>query len=276
MFKLLLANKADPNLPASEYPAFKCVTHDRVHFLAPLVAAGAKLDSPKGIIEEAVKHGVNPNGRSSKGHSALTTAIRENRPDFVDLLIMRGADAHVRGEDWPLVLAVAEPLILKRLSTVMKELQAFKGIMARAVHADQLESLKMLLAAGVSVEDKNGGVFSPLTTFIREDHRPIVKYLLTEAGGDVNSPGEHLPVVKSLRTYRGNDTEILELLLEHGADPNMMYRGWNGIMQALENGNADVLRLLARKAGVDLEVRDEMGRRLLRWLLRGVMRVIWD
>ncbi|CZT11622.1 related to ankyrin 3 [Rhynchosporium agropyri] len=200
MFKLLLANKADPNLPASEYPAFKCVTHDRVHFLAPLVVAGAKLDSPKGIIEEA---DANPNGRSSKGHSALTTAIRENRPDFVDLLIMRGADAHVRGEDWPLVLAVAEPLILKRLLTVMKELQAFKGIMARAVHADQLVSLKMLLAAGVSVEDKNGGVFSPLTTFIREDHRPIVKYLLTEAGGDVNSPGEHLPVVKSLRTYRG-------------------------------------------------------------------------
>ncbi|XMA07239.1 hypothetical protein WAI453_000030 [Rhynchosporium graminicola] len=269
MFRLLLANKADPNLPASEYPASKCVTHDRVHFLAPLVVAGAKLDSPK-------EQGVNPNGRSSKGHSALTTAIRENRPDFVDLLIMRGADAHVRGEDWPLVLAVAEPLILKRLLTVVKELQAFKGIMARAVHADQLESVKMLLAAGVSVEDKNGGVFSPLTTVIREDHRPIVKYLLTEAGGDVNSPGEHLPVVKSLRTYRGNDTEILELLLEHGADPNMMYRGWNGIMQAVENGNADVLRLLARKAGVDLEVRDEMGRRLLRWLLRGVVRVIWD
>ncbi|KAL2071893.1 hypothetical protein VTL71DRAFT_13128 [Oculimacula yallundae] len=272
MFKLLLANKADPNVPASEYPAFKCVTHDRVHFLAPLVAAGANLNSPKGIIEEAVnfnnmealhwllEQGVNPNDRNPKGHSALTTAIRENRPDLVDLLIMRGADAHVRGEDWPLVMAVAKPLILKRLLTVVKEPRAFKGILERAVHADQLESVKMLLAAGVSVEDKNGGVFSPLTTAIRENHRPIVKYLLTEAGADVNSPGEHLPVVKSLRTYRGNDTEILELLLEHGADPNMMYRGWNGIMQAVENGEADVLRLLARKAGVDLEVRDEMGR----------------
>lgn len=30
---LLLANGADPNLPASEYPHFKCITHDRIHFL---------------------------------------------------------------------------------------------------------------------------------------------------------------------------------------------------------------------------------------------------
>jgi len=272
MLKLLLANNADPNLPASEYPCFKCVTHDRVHFLPLLVAAGANLNSPKGIIEEAVnfnnvealnwllEQGVNPNDRSPKGHSALTTAIRENRLELVDLLLMRGADPHVRGENWPLCMAVAKPPILKRLLTVVKEPQAFKGIMEMAVHADQLESVKMLIAAGVSVEDKNGGVFSPLTTAIREDHRPIVKYLLTDGGADVNSPGEHLPIVKSLRTYRGAETEILELLLEHGADPNMMYRGWNGIMQAVENGEADVLRLLARKAGVDLEVRDEMGR----------------
>ncbi|KAH7420232.1 ankyrin repeat-containing domain protein [Cadophora sp. MPI-SDFR-AT-0126] len=272
MLKLLLANNADPNLPASEYPCFKCVTHDRVHYLPLLVAAGANLNNPKGIIEEAVnfnnvealnwllEQGVNPNDRSPKGHSALTTAIRENRPELVDLLLMRGADPHVRGENWPLCMAVAKPQILKKLLTVVKEPQAFKGIMEMAVHADQLESVKMLIAAGVSVEDKNGGVFSPLTTAIREDHRPIVKYLLTDGGADVNSPGEHLPIVKSLRTYRGNETEILELLLEHGADPNMMYRGWNGVMQAVENGEADVLRLLARKAGVDLEVRDEMGR----------------
>ncbi|KAK0108057.1 hypothetical protein ONS95_002878 [Cadophora gregata] len=272
MLKLLLANNADPNLPASEYPCFKCVTHDRVHFLPLLVAAGANLNSPKGIIEEAVnfnnvealnwllEQGVNPNDRSPKGHSALTTAIRENRPELVDLLLLRGADPHVRGENWPLCMAVAKPPILKKLLAVVKEPQAFKGILEMAVHADQLESVKLLIAAGVSVEDKNGGVFSPLTTAIREDHRHIVKYLLTDGGADVNSPGEHLPIVKSLRTHRGTETEVLELLLEHGADPNMMYRGWNGIMQAVENGEADVLRLLARKAGVDLEVRDEMGR----------------
>lgn len=156
-------------------------------------------------------------------------------------------------------MAVTNPPILERLLTVITSPQAFKGIVERAVHANQLESIRILLAAGSSVEDKTGGVFSPLTTAIREDHREIVKYLIDTAGADVNAPGEHLPVVKALRTFRGDETEILEWLLEKGADPNKMYRGWNGIMQAVENGNEGVLKLLARRSGVDLEVRDDMG-----------------
>jgi ankyrin repeat protein len=35
---LLLANGADPNLPASEYPHFKCITHDRIHFLVSSIS----------------------------------------------------------------------------------------------------------------------------------------------------------------------------------------------------------------------------------------------
>jgi ankyrin repeat protein len=56
MFHLLLANGADPNVPAAEYPCFKCVTHNRLHFLPHLVAAGGNLNSPKGIAETAVQH----------------------------------------------------------------------------------------------------------------------------------------------------------------------------------------------------------------------------
>lgn len=105
IFQLLLANGADPNVPASEYPAFKCVTHYRPQYLAPLVKAGADLNSPKGILETAVQSnntealewllnaGVSPNDKVPKtGATALTTAIRENRPELVDLLLSRGAD----------------------------------------------------------------------------------------------------------------------------------------------------------------------------------------
>jgi ankyrin repeat protein len=273
LLKLLLSNGADPNTMASEYPAFKCITHNRVYFLPLLVASGANLHNPKGIIETAVSsnniealnwlldQGVNPNDKNAKGMSPLTTAIRENRIDIVNLLLLRGADPHMRGEDWPVCMAVRNPPILKRILDVVSEPQAFKGIMEMAVSANQLESVKLLIAAGVSVEDKNGGVFSPLTTAIREDRREIVAYLLSEGGADVNAPGEHLPVVKALRRYHGQgDTEILEMLLAHGADPNKIYRGWNGIMQAVENGDEEILRLLSRKAGVDLEIRDELGR----------------
>jgi ankyrin repeat protein len=157
-------------------------------------------------------------------------------------------------------MAVRNPPVLQRILSAISDPRAFKGIIEMAVSANQLESVKLLLAAGVSVEDKNGGVFSPLTTAIREDRRQIVSYLLHDAGANVNAPGEHLPIVKALRRYHGEDTEIMEMLLEQGADPNKVYRGWNGFMQAVENGDLEVLKMLSRKAGVDLEAKDELGR----------------
>jgi ankyrin repeat protein len=100
IFSFLIENGADPNFKSAEYPAFKCITHKRLHFLPQLVAAGADLHKPKGIIETAVAHndkeailylldqGVSPNDRSAEGSTpgatALTTAIRENRGELVE------------------------------------------------------------------------------------------------------------------------------------------------------------------------------------------------
>ncbi|KAK6852755.1 hypothetical protein PG995_011306 [Apiospora arundinis] len=270
IFQLLLANGADPNVPAAEYPAFKCVTHHRPQFLAPLVKAGADLNSPKGILETAVQSnnaealdwllnaGVSPNDKVPKtGATPLTTAIRENRPELVDLLLSRGADPNVRGQDWPVCMAVKQPQILKRLLPALAEPRAFKGVMEMAVVANQLESIKLLLQAGVSVEDRNGGVFSPLTTAIRERRKDIVSFLIDEADADVNAPGEHLPIVKALRRYEDGDTEIIEKLLASGADPNKIYRGHSAFIQAVENGDAHVLQLLVNKCGVDLNSKDD-------------------
>ncbi|KAK5254019.1 hypothetical protein LTR40_011038, partial [Exophiala xenobiotica] len=155
------------------------------------------------------------------------------------------------------------PLILKRLLPKVHNPRAVKGVMEMAVVANELESIKLLLAAGVSVEDKNGGVFSPLTTAIREGRKEIVRYLLDEAGADVNAPGEHLPIIKAIRRFRG-DTEILEMLLARGADINLMYRGWNAVLQAVENGDATLLKLLVERGSpVDLDARDESGRTVM-------------
>lgn len=272
IFELLLKSGADPNVPASEYPAFKCITHHREHFLPALVAAGANLLSPKGIIETAVTsknapalkwlldQGLDPNEKNPKGHTPLTSAILGNHIGFVDVLLDKGANPNVRGQDWPVCMAVKHPEILKRILTVLREPRAFKGVMEMAVVANKLESVKLLLAAGVSVEDRNGGVFSPLTTAIREYRTDIVKFLINEGKADLNAPGEHLPIVKALRRCHTEHTDIIDMLLDKGADPNKVYRGWNGIMQALENGDAAMLKKLCEKCGVNLAVKDELDR----------------
>jgi ankyrin repeat protein len=288
IFELLLASGADPNLNASEYPTFKAVRLHRLHMLPRLVAAGADLSSPKGLVEHCVcanhmdtlkwvlDQGVSPNDKTEKGHTALTTAIREARLEMIDMLLARGADPNIKGEDWPIHMAVKRPVILAKLLSVLHNPRAFRGVLERAVFHDQLDSVKQLLAAGVSVEDKNGGVFSPLTTALREEHKDMVYFLLRDpshplggGGADPNEPGEHLPLVKALRRSRGpDDTEMIEHLLTKGADINRMYRGWNAVMQAVENGDIKVLQIVLEGAArggqvVDLNIKDDAGRTVL-------------
>lgn len=195
IFNLLLANGADPNLPAPECPTWKCITHNRVHLLPLVVRAGADIHSPPGIAEMAVQvgsaeglvwlleaGGVLPGQRNARGHTPLTTALRENRADFVQLLLDHGADAGARGEDWPLILALQHPPLLERLLPHVANPRGVCGVLERVVAAGQLASVKMLLAAGVNVEDNTGSVFSPPTTAIREGHHDHVKFMLEEAG----------------------------------------------------------------------------------------------
>ncbi|KAK5735461.1 hypothetical protein LTR17_008159 [Elasticomyces elasticus] len=293
LLEILLKAGADPNLPASEYPAFKCVTHHRTHFLPRLIAAGADPNNPKGIIETAVAHKdkdalamllgqrIDANARNAAGYTALTTAIRMNDIHSVAMLVSEGADPGVRGHEWPINMAVKSPDVLAKLLPHIATAKIPKGALELAVQAGKLESVKLLLAKGVDVEEKNGGVFSPLTTSIREDCKDIFRFLLDEAGADPNSPGEHLPIIKAIRRHRENDLSYIKHLIASGADINLMYRGWNGtynptscsrleasraactVLQALDKGDTQTLRLLADLGTPDLTARDEDGNSVL-------------
>lgn len=299
IISILLAHKADPNLRASEYPAWKCITHNRLHFLPDLLAAGADLHNPPGIAECAVSHnnlpaltwllqtgGVNPNDRTNNtGHTALTTALRDNRLEMLQFLLSHGADPNLRGQDWPIYMATKSPSLLKLLLPKVTNLASHKGVVERAVQANQLDSVKLLLDAGASAEWKNGGVFSPLTTALREKHHDIVRFLLEpddsqngsnsdsnnkdgsnecRCRADPNAPGEHLPLVKAIRRCDDGDFSMVSLLLRKGADPNKCYRGWNALMQAVENRDLALLKLLVEEGPpVDFEQKDETGRTVL-------------
>ena len=278
IFQLLINNNADPNLQADTFPTVKCIMHHRAHLLPALKAAGADLFNPRGLLEVAIAYRnmdalwwlldneLDPNEKTIKGNTPLTTAIRDNRLDVVEILLNRGADPNVRGQDFPICLAVRHPPILKKLLKVITAPRAYKGILEMAAVANQVDSMKLLIKAGISPEDKTAGIFSPLSTAVRDRRTELVYYLVNEVKADVNNPGEHLPLVMAVRSYmNNNDIEILELLLQKGADPNLVHRGWNAAMAAVERGDLGLLKTLCEvgKHGVDWAVEDDRGRTLV-------------
>lgn len=288
---IMLAAGADPNEPSAEYPCFKCITHHRPHILPKILAAGGNPSSPKGILETAVKHkekdglllllkhGVSPNDRAPSGDTALTAAIKTGQMDMLDILLAHGADPAMRGQkEFPISMAVKNPAVLAKLLPHIPTNKIVKGSLEQAVVAGELESVKMLIAKGMSVEDRTGGVFSPLTTSIREDQKEIFRFLIDEAGmrplppphpihkltpsllgADPNKPGEHLPIIKAIRRHHENDMSYIEHLIAKGADINLTHRGWNAVLQAVDSGDVQILELLARRGKPDLRQTDENG-----------------
>lgn len=173
---LLLQAGADPNWAALDCPILKCVSYRRPHLLSKILDAGADLKCCKGIVEACVatneaeclgvllQHGADVNGRSDSGKT--TTAIKRNDNSMIEFLLQNGSDPAVRGQEWPVDLAVSDPQILEKLLEHMRTEKINKGALERAVMADQLQSVKLLLAQGIDVEDRNAEVFSALTTSI--------------------------------------------------------------------------------------------------------------
>ena len=105
--------------------------------------------------------------------------------------------------------------------------------------------------------------FSPLhlAVFAR---RPEAVRVLLERGADPNVLARHAQIrVRPLHTAAafGGDAKIARILLEHGADPNAgtEERGFTALHSAAQGGNAELVRLLLAH-GADRQVRTDDGR----------------
>lgn len=267
---LLLSRGADPNFKGQDIPLVMATA--RVEILKQLVEAGADLSLVPGILEsavyrnniESVKYllsiGVDPNEKKGV-YSPLTTAVRDKRVEILKVLLESGADPNVKGENWPLVVALSSPLILKLLLEEGARLDQYKGILELAVVYNSLEAVEILLDAGVDINEKHKDFYSPLTTAIRDNRLPILKLLL-EKGADVNNPGETLPLIMAARfaTKPDDKEERLKLLLERKElDVNAKWKGRTALMEACDNGSVVNVRLLLKR-GADVNLTDTVGK----------------
>jgi ankyrin repeat protein len=190
ILKLLLENGLDPNDTSLK-------SYDGKSFIFQICSAENVTDRYRKL-ELLLEHGANPND-TWNGYSLLPYVILHNEPLLAELIIRYGADVNTPPfsyTDNPLKQA-----ILKHNSSL----------------------IDLLIKKGADINSKESTLQTPLMKAIQSkiDYWTLLGFL--EKGADVNAKDKtkRTPLDYAI-TYLDDPEEIVELLLDYGANPNEM------------------------------------------------------
>ena len=204
------------------------------------------------LIECLLEIGADPNARTPSGFTLLMVASKYCNTNAISLLLKYNADPH------------------------KFDSQGLLSVIHLAAGSGQLQDVKLLLKAGVSVNYHNSNKFTPLMAAAFEKQDQMVKFLL-QNGADVDAQNidgdnallltcrcEHTSTAKLLLTARANPNPftndgftallvacikscgtLVELLLRFNADPNIASKsGHTPLMIACILSHHKIIKLL--------------------------------
>jgi ankyrin repeat protein len=207
----LLAAKANPNLvitSSGESPLMIAARTGSVQVVKALLVNGANINEKE----------------NSRGQTALMWAVSEQHPDVVRELIEAGADIQARTLGYSQienfggqqnqaqgVATVSNPPALHVYQKGGSTPLLF------AARVGDLESTRLLLAAGANANDTSPDGMTTVVLASRSNHEKLAQ-LLVESGADPNAAGAgytalHAAVLMS-------QPDLVKTLLAHGANPN--------------------------------------------------------
>jgi ankyrin len=237
MIAILLDAGADANAPdpAGDTPLMSVIRVGRADAVTLLLDRGAKVDATDATYQQ----------------TALMVAVRENHPDIVKLLIARGASVNARtrvGRTPAWVLPNSQPGfghgigIVRGGSPDRGRRGPIPGGMTPLMYAardGRMETVRMLLDAGAEINARDANDITPLITAITNNH-PDVARLLIDRGADIKATDWYgrTPLWAAVETRnmdldngtfensidRAPFLELIQVLLERGADPNARTR----------------------------------------------------
>ena len=168
------------------------------------------------VVELLLAKGADPNARATRGQTALMWAVAEKHPDVVKVLLAHGADVNIRTDVW------------KQLWQTGPEQDVHPDYQQWIQHGDdtalmfaarggELESAKLLVAAGANVNDTAAYGVSATVLAAHSGNGELVEFLLSK-GADPNKAGAGYTALHAA-LLRGN-RKAVAALLAHGADPN--------------------------------------------------------
>lgn len=167
--------------------------------ITPLFAAtqAASVDCARLLL----KNGADANFKDNEGTTALFKAIQAGRVDVMAVLLDHGANPNLPCPKHPLWPSCYHPEALSLLLSRGADHKRTPGIMELASSLKKLESVKILINAGVSPNIRKDGSYTPLASAIRDNSADIVTYLL-EHGADPNFKAVEFPTSKCITHKR--------------------------------------------------------------------------
>lgn len=198
--RLLLAG-AEPNtgLPSGETPV---MTASRAGSAA--------------AVQLLLRRGANPNASESwRQQTALMWAVSHQHTDVVRALVEGRADIHAKSKAW---WELTNPSGDADGSSVMWVLEGGYTPLLFAARDGDLESAKVLLAAGANANDVAASGASALVVALYSGNRALARFLLDNGASpnaaDAGYSAMHVAILLG-------DGEFVNALLDHGANPNV-------------------------------------------------------
>ena len=210
MVGTLLAAGADATaaVASGETVLMGCARTGIVAGVRALLAAGAEVNARE----------------SSERQTALMWAVANRHPAVVRVLIEQGADVHARSR-------VRRLVISRRLQSELKygelgrsygtdaeetEVGGFTPLLFAARHGD-VESARLLLAAGANVDETAPDGRSALLVATHGDHGSFATFLLEQGANPNAAAVGYAPLHAAVMT---GDRDVVEALLARGARPS--------------------------------------------------------
>ena len=172
------------------------------------------------VVEMLLAKGANANARAARGQTALMWAVAQKHSSVVKALIGHGADVHARSDVWSQVMAVP-PHGLPEYNRAIPH--GGDTAMMFAARVGDLASARLLVAAGGNVNDQDAWGVSATVLAAHSGFGELVEFLL-ENGADPNAAAAGFTALHEAIMRR--DEKIVGALLAHGADPDARLQTW--------------------------------------------------
>jgi ankyrin repeat protein len=183
------------------------------------------------VVSLLLAKGAKPNVTATRGQTALMWAVSQKHPAVVKLLIEGGADIHAKSAAWSQVMAVFPHGMLEYNKSVP---HGSDTALMFAARVGDLESAKLLVAAGANVNDTDAWGVSATAMAAHAGFTDIVEFLL-DRGANPNTSGGGFTALHAAVLRR--DEKMVGLLLAHKADVNARVLSWTPTRRSSRDWN---------------------------------------